>query len=115
MSPSEEPAMLINNQHQMYMQSMMDMVVPQLRMFSFKMRYSHIPVIIPLSEGEYSTQSIGPAWHANTASHVPRLRDHTLAVQSSLPVIMVSPVILIDLQQGFILESIGKDSEQVNY
>lgn len=61
------------------------------------MGYSHIPVIIPLSEGEYSTHSTGPAWHANTASHVPRLRDHTLAVQSSLPVIMVSPVILIDL------------------
>lgn len=98
--------MLINNQHRMYIQSMVTMVVTwlRLRMFSFKMRYSHIPVIIPLSEGEYSTQSMGPAWHANTASHVPRLRDHTLAVQSSLPVIMVSPVILIDLQQGFILE-----------
>jgi hypothetical protein len=72
------------------------------------MKNSRIPVIIPLSEGEYSTQSMGPAWHANTASHVPRLRVHTLAVQSSLPVIMVSPVILIDLEKGFMLESIVK-------
>jgi hypothetical protein len=75
------------------------------------MKYICIPVIIPLSEGEYSTQSMGPAWHANTASHVPRLRDQVLAVQSSLPVIMVSPVILIDLQKGFILESIVKEGK----
>lgn len=69
--------------------------------------------MIPLSEGEYSTQSIGPAWHANTASHVPRVRDHTLAVQSSLPVIMVSPVILIDLQSTKICVSICRLRVQV--
>lgn len=55
------------------------------------------PVIIPLSIGEYSTHNIGPAWHARTASQVPRETDHILAVQSSLPVIKVSPTILIDL------------------
>lgn len=55
------------------------------------------PVIIPLSSVEYSTLNIGPAWHARTASHVPRETDHNLAVQSSLPVTIVSPTILIDL------------------
>ena len=55
------------------------------------------PVIIPLSNGEYSTHNIGPAWHAKTASQVPRETDHVLAVQSSLPVIKVSSTILIDL------------------
>lgn len=59
----------------------------------------HWPVIIPLSRVEYSTACTGPAWHAKTASHDPLEIDHTLAVQSSLPVIKVSSTIRIDLQR----------------
>lgn len=55
------------------------------------------PVIIPLSAEEYSTHRIGPAWQASTASHCPLETDQIRAVQSSLPVITVSPTILIDL------------------
>jgi hypothetical protein len=53
-----------------------------------------------LSEGEYSTLIMGPAWQANTASQDPLLRDQTLAVQSSLPVRIVSPDILKDLDKN---------------
>jgi hypothetical protein len=91
-SPSEEPVIIIKDQI-----SGMDIIWQSSAHLAFNISNGHIPVIIPLSEGEYSTQSMGPAWHANTASHVPLVRDHTLAVQSSLPVIIVSPVILIDL------------------
>ena len=55
---------------------------------------------MPLSDKEYSTHWIGPAWQARTASHAPRETDHILAVQSSLPVITVSSTILIDLQDA---------------
>lgn len=57
------------------------------------------PVITPLSGVEYSTHKIGPAWHAKTASHVPREMDHILAVQSSLRVTTVFPPIFIDLHK----------------
>jgi hypothetical protein len=75
----------------------MDIIWQSSAHLAFNISNGHIPVIIPLSEGEYSTQSMGLSWYVNTASHVPLVRDHTLAVQSSLPVIIVSPVILIDL------------------
>lgn len=72
-------------------------------MIAEQKNWRYIPVIIPLSNEEYSTHNIGPAWHARTASHVPRETDHILAVQSSLPVITVSPTILSDLH--FYIES----------
>jgi hypothetical protein len=72
----------------------------QLNLNKKKSKRYYLPVIIPLSDMEYSTHNIGPAWQARTASHVPRETDHTLAVQSSLPVISVSPTILIDLHDG---------------
>ena len=62
---------------------------------------SYKPVITPRSDFEYSTQRTGPAWQANTASQVPLEMDHIRAVQSSLPVITVSPTILIDLHKTY--------------
>lgn len=119
-SPSEEPGMLIKDQTHLTWRALFDdeycrvqWICDRAQLPSFKISNGHIPVMIPLSEGEYSTQSIGPAWHANTASHVPRVRDHTLAVQSSLPVIIVSPVILIDLQSTKICVSICRLRVQV--
>jgi hypothetical protein len=56
-----------------------------------------VPVMIPESAAQNSTLVTAPAWLASTASHDPREADHTRAVQSSLPVTMMSPTIRNDL------------------